>query len=252
MKISIITLFPEMFHGFLNESIIKRAQEKNIVGIECIQLRDYAGDDRGTVDDRPYGGGAGMVIRPKPVVKAIRDVKGSSEAHTIITTPKGSLYNQQKARQLATKDHLILMAGHYEGIDERVVGYVDEELSIGDYVLTGGELPAAVIADSVVRLLPGVLKKEDATEAESFFEVSVDELLACVPESDRVHIEALKKKSVETVRLLEYPHYTRPRIFEEQSVPEVLLSGHEAEIRTWRLQQAYFHTKKTRPDLLYL
>ena len=244
MKITIITLFPDMLAPFLSESIIKRAQEKNAVKIEMIQLRDFAKDAHGTVDDRPYGGGAGMVIRADVLSEAISKVQSLSQK-TILTSAKGATFNQKKALELSKLDHVIIVAGHYEGVDERIMDHIDEEISIGDFILTGGEIPAAAIADSIVRLLPGVLKKEEATEEESFFSVSLDELKKAVGET-----EILKNISTSTVQLLEYPHYTRPEEYEGKKVPDILISGNHEKIRTWRLQQAYAQTKKKRPDLL--
>jgi tRNA (guanine37-N1)-methyltransferase len=248
MKITIITLFPEMFQGFLTESIIKRAQEKGAVEISCVNPRDFAVDSHGTVDDRPYGGGAGMVLMAEPLVKAIRSAKKASEkAHTILMSPRGQRYTQDTAMSYTSHEHLVIVAGHYEGTDERAMEEVDEEISIGDYVLTGGELPAAVVVDSIVRLLPGVLKKEDAAAVESFFEVSIDELEKAVGEDEL--LQRLKSQGAQAVRLLEYPHYTRPQEFEGKEVPQVLLSGNHADIRAWQLQTAYSITKLRRPDL---
>jgi tRNA (guanine37-N1)-methyltransferase len=247
MKITIITLFPQMFEGFLNESIIKRAQEKGAVQIELVQLRDFAVDDHGTVDERPYGGGAGMVLMAEPVIRAL-DQHAASGAHVVLTSPRGTVYNQEKAIELSQKEEIVIIAGHYEAVDERVMGRVDEELSMGDYVLTGGELPAATIVDSIVRLVPGVLKKEEATVIESFYEVSLHDLIKAVGEDETLAI--LIQTGAKTVKLLEYPHYTRPQEFDGQHVPEILLSGNHAEISRWQLQQAYSITKKRRPDLL--
>lgn len=246
MKITILTLFPEMFEGFLQESIVKRAQEKNAVEINIVQLRDYAIDVHGTVDDRPYGGGAGMVLMAEPVVKALQDI-GSEEAHVLMTSPRGKVYKQEHAQEYAGKEHVIIIAGHYEAPDERIMNHVDEEISIGDYVLTGGELPAAVIVDSIVRLLSGVLKKEDATEIESFYSVSVEDLEKAVGDNDIV--QRLINERITHVQLLEYPHYTRPQTFEGHEVPEVLLSGDHAAIQKWHIQQSFELTKKRRPDL---
>lgn len=253
MRISIVTLFPDMITGFLNESILKRAQAKNLVSVECIQLRDFATDENGTVDDRPYGGGAGMVLKTEPILKAITHVKKRSKSKqnlTVLTSARGAVYNQKTARRYAKLDHLILVAGHYEGIDERTLDFIDEEVSIGDYVLTGGEIPSAVIVDSVVRLLPNVLKKEEATEEESFFEVSVLELQAIV--GSHYIINSLIKNSVKNIQLLEYPQYTRPENVEGKKIPEVLLCGNHEEIRKWRLKMAFEKTIEQRPDLLYI
>mgnify|MGYP001619829710 FL=1 len=240
MKISIITLFPSMISGFLNESILKRAQEKKLVEIEVINLRDFAIDDYGTVDDRPYGGGAGMVLRVDVICKALLHViptrvEGSLPARggtrddkqkIILTSARGKTYKQSIAQGYSKLDHLIIIAGHYEGVDERVLEYVDEEISVGDYVLTGGELPACIIADSVTRLIPSVLKKEAATQLESF-------------------------SKIDGKTLLEYPQYTRPEEFKGKKVPSILLSGDHKSVDEWREAQALQETKKKRPDLLY-
>lgn len=234
MKIDIITLFPEMFRGPFDESIIRRAQDKASVEIKIHNLRKWAVDKHGTVDDKPYGGGAGMVLMVEPIYRALRDIKlkvksdlpgGRQEKlKVILLDPGGKPFNQMKAQELAKLDHLILIAGHYEGVDQRVKEHlVDEEISIGDYVLTGGELPAMVVVDAVVRLIPGVLEKPEATQFESFSEME---------------------------NLLEYPQYTRPEKFRNWKVPEVLLSGNHKEIETWRKQKAVEKTKKQRPNLL--
>lgn len=227
MKISIITLFPQVFDPILNSSILKRAQGKGLVEIELINLRDFGEGKHKVVDDRPYGGGAGMILRADVLSKAVNKVRSHSSSgklvKAILTSASGKTYKQQKARELSKFDHLIIVCGHYEGIDQRFIDkYVDEEISIGDYVLTGGEIPAMVIADSVVRLIPGVLEKSEATQDESF----------------------------SNYQLLEYSHYTRPEIFEGKKVPKVLLSGNHAEISKWRKEKSLEKTKKVRPDLL--
>jgi len=229
MKISIITLFPKMISGFFEESIIKRAREKKLVEIEIINLRDFAIDDYGTVDDRPYGGGAGMILRADVVYAALKKFKiqnskfkiTNQKSKIILTSPRGKLFNQKKAVEFSKLDHLVIVAGHYEGTDERVSDFIDEEISMGDFVLTGGEIVASAITDSIVRLIPGVLKKEDATENESF--------------SDG---------------LLEYPQYTRPEEFMGKKVPSVLLSGNHKEIDKWRAEKAHETTFQRRKDLL--
>lgn len=262
MKISVITLFPEIIRPSVEVSIINNAQKKGLVEIELVQLRDFAIDSHGTVDDRPYGGGAGMVLMASPVKEAISKIKdqrsplrpeasrGTAKLKTkvILTSARGVSYSQQKAEEYAKLDHLIIIAGHYESVDERALEYVDEEVSVGDFVLTGGELPAAMILDSVVRLFPGVLKKEDATENESFGSVSLAELEKAAGTTKE--IQDLQNAGHREVRLLEYPHYTRPEQFDGESVPDILLSGNHAEIRKWRLQQSYSLTIQRRPDLL--
>jgi tRNA (guanine37-N1)-methyltransferase len=239
MRIDIITLFPKMFAGPFDESIIKRAQEKGLVRIKIHNLRDWATDERGTVDDRPFGGGVGMVLKPEPIFAAVEDIKRNSTSTmkqcsnlTILLTPQGRLFNQKTARDLAKFENLILICGHYEGVDERVREHlVDEEISIGDYILTGGELPAMVVTDTIVRLIPGVLEKEEATESESFAAGSGEACLA-------------------TTMLLEYPQYTRPENFRGWKVPEILLSGNHQEIEKWRHEQSLKRTRSRRPDLL--
>jgi tRNA (guanine37-N1)-methyltransferase len=222
MKISIITLFPDMFSGFLQYSIIGRAQAKGIVKVNLVNLREFAKDRYGTVDDRPYGGGPGMILRVDVLYACLESLIGNmgkeqrAKNHTriILTSAKGATYSQAKAEKYARKyTHLIIICGHYEGVDERIMCFVDDELSIGQYVLTGGELPAAVIADSVVRLLPGVLKKDEASRNESF---------------------SLREKNGKTSRTREHPHYTRPREFMGMRVPEVLMSGDHRKINEWR------------------
>jgi tRNA (guanine37-N1)-methyltransferase len=223
MKITILTLFPEMFGGFLSESMIGRAQKNNLLIIDLVNLRDFGLGKHKSVDDTPYGGGAGMVLRVDVVAEAIKEVKKKNKgAKVILMSPQGATFSQQKAETLATGDNdLILVCGHYEGFDERIRDYVDEEISIGDYVLTGGELAAATIVDAVARLIPGVLGKEESFQSESF--------------SDS---------------LLEYPQYTRPEEYEGKKVPEILKGGNHAEIEKWRQEKAKEKTKKRRPDLI--
>lgn len=206
MKIDILTLFPSMFEGFLNESIIKRAIDKKIVEINIHNIRDYSKDKHKKVDDYPFGGGAGMVLMCEPVFLAIEDVK-TEDSIVIMMTPSGKTFNENIAYDLSTKKHIILLCGHYEGFDERIKSIVDMELSIGDYVLTGGEIPSMAITDAVVRLIPGAINKESLV-SESF-----------------------------TDDLLDYPQYTRPADFRGMKVPEVLLSGHHENIRKYRENQ---------------
>ena len=225
MKIDIITLFPGMFIGPFNDSIVNIAKEKELVKIKIHNLRKWAKDKHKTVDDRPYGGGKGMVLMIEPIFEALKTIAPKAKAQktkTILLSPQGKTFTQEKAKELAKLDHLVLIAGHYEGFDERIREYlIDEEISIGDYVLTGGEIPAMTVIDAVIRLIPGVLDKE-ATENESF-----------------------SKKG-----LLDYPQYTRPSDFKGWEVPEVLLSGNHAEIEKWRKEKSVEKTKKARPDLL--
>lgn len=220
MKIDIITIFPEMFEGPLNISILKRARDKGIVEINVHNLRDYTTDKHRSVDDYPYGGGAGMVMKPEPIFRCVRSLK-KDVSEVILLTPQGEVYNQRIAEELSKKEHLIFICGRYEGIDERVRSIVTREISIGDYILSGGELPALVIIDSIVRLLPGVVGDPDSLREESF-----------------------------QGGLLEYPQYTHPRNFEGMEVPEVLLSGNHEKIRRWRRKEALKRTLLRRPDLL--
>ncbi|OGK19120.1 tRNA (guanosine(37)-N1)-methyltransferase TrmD [Candidatus Roizmanbacteria bacterium RIFCSPLOWO2_12_FULL_40_12] len=247
MKISIVTLFPKMISGFFEESIIKRAKEKKLVEIELVNLRDFAENAHRSVDDKPYGGGAGMVMRVDIVSKAVESLK-KKNSKVVLTSAKGKQFGQKKAEEFSKLDHLIIIAGHYEGADARVGDFIDEEVSVGDFILTGGELTAAMVVDAVVRLLPGVLKKEEATQEESFFAVDVEKLINAVGQTDI--LTKLKNSDVTEVQLLEYPHYTRPETFQEKKVPGVLLSGNHKEIEKWRLVKAYEETVKKRPDLL--
>lgn len=225
MLIDIITLFPEMFAGVFGESIIKRAVDKNILNVRFTQLRNFAFDKHRHVDDSPFGGGAGMVLKPEPVYRAVRDVLSRSDENSarkiIITDPGGEVFNQSKAKELAALDQIIFICGHYEGFDARIYDLADELISIGDYVLTGGELPAMVIVDAVARMLPNVLGSAESAETDSFFD-----------------------------GMLGFPQYTRPREFEGKAVPEVLLSGNHAEIKKWREAQALNLTRARRPDLI--
>ncbi|GAV23673.1 tRNA (guanosine(37)-N1)-methyltransferase TrmD [Carboxydothermus pertinax] len=221
MKIDILTLFPEMFLGPLNHSILKKAQEKGVIKINYINIRDFTTDRHHTTDDKPFGGGAGMVMKAEPVIRAYESIP-KTKAYTVMLSPQGRKFNQNLAWELSQKEHLILICGHYEGIDDRVRQLiVDEEISIGDYVLTGGEIAAIVIVDAVVRLVPGVLGDEASLVEESF-----------------------------TNRLLEYPQYTRPRNFQGLEVPEILLSGNHKKIDLWRKKESLLTTFFRRRDLL--
>jgi len=221
MRIDILTIFPKMFSAVLDESIIKRAKAKKKVDIRVHDLRDFTKDKYKKVDDRPFGGGPGMVLMAQPIFDAVKKIRGRRKVHVILTCAGGHAFTQKKARQLSGYKNLLIICGHYEGVDERVrQALADESISIGDYVLTGGELPAMVLIDAVVRLIPGVLGKEESLKDESF-------------END----------------LLEYPQYTRPAEFEGMKVPEILLSGNHAQIGAWRHKKALARTKKERPDL---
>lgn len=228
MRIDVLTLFPEMFDGVFGSSILGKAREKGIVSLSAINFRTFSTSKHGTVDDTPYGGGGGMVLKPEPIFSAVEsladtDLGASGKPpRVILMCPQGETFTQRKAVELAQESHLVFVCGHYEGYDERIREFlVTDELSIGDYVLTGGELPAMTVIDAVVRLLPGVLGNESSAVTDSF--------------SDG---------------LLEYPHYTRPAQFRGWAVPDVLLSGHHAEIERWRRRQSLERTLTRRPDLL--
>ncbi len=224
MKINIMTLFPDMCESVLSESIIGRARNNNIVEITCTDIRDFAGNKHNRVDDAPFGGGMGMVMQAAPIYDCFMSIceKSEKRPHLIYLTPKGKTLTQAKVRELAQFDELVLLCGHYEGVDERVIEeIVDEEVSIGDYVLTGGELPALVLTDAVCRMVEGVLSDESCYTDESHFN-----------------------------GLLEYPQYTRPRVWRGREVPEILLSGDHAKIKKWRDEQALETTKQKRPDML--
>jgi len=222
MRIDVITIFPEMFGPILNESIVKRAQAKKKVSIKIHDLREYTEDKHKKVDDRPFGGGPGMVMMAQPIYDAVKKIKGRRKAKVILLCPTGKTLKQSAAKKYAKERNLILICGHYEGIDDRLHDLViDERLSIGDYVLTGGELPAMVLIDCITRLLPGVLGKAESLTDESFEN-----------------------------NLLDYPQYTRPANFRGKTIPNVLLSGNHSAINKWRREQALIGTKKNRPDLL--
>lgn len=220
MRVDILTLFPAMFDSPFNESIIERARTRKLVEIYTVNIRDYALDRHQQADDYPYGGGAGMVMKVDVLSPAIESVKGAN-SRVVYLSPQGKRLNQEIVERLAQQEHLILLCGHYEGIDERVMELVDEEISIGDYVLSGGEIAAMVVVDAVVRLIPGVLGDENSSQEESFAD-----------------------------GLLEYPHYTRPRRYQGEEVPEILLSGHHEKIRLWRKKLSLTRTLLKRPELL--
>ncbi|HWY79702.1 MAG TPA: tRNA (guanosine(37)-N1)-methyltransferase TrmD [Candidatus Sulfotelmatobacter sp.] len=231
MKITILTLFPEMFEGPFDQSIIKRAQEKKVVEITYINIRNFGIGDHKMVDDTPYGGGIGMVLKVDVMHQAIEHAKTSfltqsnnkeAKQLVLLTSASGKPYKQSHANKFSKFDHIIILCGHYEGVDERIINYIDEEISVGDFVLTGGEIPAMAIVDSVVRLLDGAITK-GATEDESFSRPN---------------------------QLLEYPHYTKPRSYEGNDVPEILLLGNHKKIEEWRQEKSLEKTKRVRPDLL--
>ncbi len=251
MKITVVTLFPKMIEAFISESIIKRAIDKKIIEIKIINLREFTTDKYRTVDDKPYGGGTGMVLKIEPVFKAITEIKKNiigKKNHYILTSPRGIKYDQKKAEELSRLDNIVIFCGHYEGFDERISAYFNEEVSIGDYVLTGGEIAASVIIDSITRLIPNVLKKEEATQNESFLEIEINKLEKIVGENETIKLLKEKKKTV--VKLLEYPQFTRPETFNGKKIPEILLSGNHKEIDKWRIKEAFLTTLKRRIDLL--
>ena len=226
VRIDMITLFPEMFAGPFGDSIMKRAIEKGILDVHFTNFRDFAFDKHRQVDDSPFGGGSGMVLKPEPLFRAVRHVKEQTEGYAsrrvLLMDPGGATFHQGKAKELAQYGQLIFICGHYEGFDARITECLaDEAISIGDYVLTGGELPAMVVADAVSRMLPGVLGSEESAPTDSFYD-----------------------------GLLEFPQYTRPREYEGMKVPEILFSGDHGKIREWRRQQSLRNTKRNRPDLL--
>ena len=231
MKIDILTIFPQMFEGPLTCSLIEKARQKKILDIDCTDIRSFSKDKHRTVDDRPFGGGPGMLLKPEPIYSALHYLgvrkknhlykKPYKKPYVIYMSPQGHLLNSKKVKDLSKYEHLVILCGHYEGVDERVMSWIDEEISIGDYVLTGGEIPAMVLIDSVARMLPGVVKDKNSVEQDSFYNGYLD-----------------------------YPHYTRPAKFKNMKVPEVLLSGNHSEIEEWRIKQSVERTKARRPDLL--
>ena len=221
MRIDILTLFPEMVDSALRESIIGRGRDAGLLDIRCHHIRDYSPDKRRRTDDYPYGGGQGMVMQCEPLARCLEDVKAGQAVHTVLMSPAGAPFDQAKARELLAREHIILVCGHYEGVDQRFVeACVDEELSIGDFVLTGGELAAMVVTDAVCRMVPGVLAETASFEDESHWS-----------------------------GVLEYPQYTRPEVWRGRPVPQVLLSGNHENIGTWRRLQALYLTRERRPDL---
>ncbi|MEE0434078.1 MAG: tRNA (guanosine(37)-N1)-methyltransferase TrmD [Peptococcaceae bacterium] len=222
MKITIFTLFPEMFQGPMTTSLIGKAVEKGVLDLQLVNFRDYATNKFKHVDDTPYGGGVGMLLQAQPIVDALRDnVSTDGKTPIILVSPQGKVFSQADANRLAQHEQLAFICGHYEGFDERIRDYVTDEYSIGDYVLTGGELPAMVMIDTIARLKPGVIKEQASFEDDSFYH-----------------------------GLLEYPQYTKPRVFEGKEVPEVLLSGHHENIARWQKKEALRRTLQRRPDLL--
>lgn len=222
MRIDYLTLFPEMFEGVLNHSILKRAQDKGMLNVNTVNFRDYAENKHNQVDDYPFGGGQGMVLKPEPIFNALESLQQTAETRVVLMCPQGEPFTQEKAQELSEAEHLVFICGHYEGYDERIREHlVTDEISIGDYVLTGGELPAMTMTDAIVRLIPGVLGNQQSHEDDSFQD-----------------------------GLLEFPQYTRPREYRGMNVPEVLLSGNHARIDAWRREQKLLRTYRNRPDLL--
>lgn len=221
MKIDILTLFPEMLDTVFNTSIIGRARDKELIDINLVNIRDYSHNKHKSVDDYPFGGGSGMVMQAQPVFTALHSIKAEECKRVIYLSPKGKKFNQEMAKELLDEDRIIMICGHYEGIDQRIIdSWVTDEISIGDYVLTGGEIPAMVLVDAVARMVPGVLSSEEAFKEESIYS-----------------------------GLLEYPQYTRPRVFEDMEVPEVLISGHHKKIEEWQYLKSLDLTRKKRQDL---
>lgn len=221
MRFDCLTLFPEMIKPILEDSILKRAIESNLIEVNLINFRDFSKMKHKNVDDTPYGGGNGMVLMPEPIYLALTSIEGYEKAHKILLTPQGVTYSQAKAKELSKYDHIILICGHYEGFDERIRSFVDEEISIGDFILTGGEVAAMAIIDSISRLIPGVLHNEESAPTDSFEN-----------------------------NLLEAPQYTKPYDFMGQKVPDILLSGDHKKIDEWRKSESLKRTKERRPDLL--
>lgn len=220
MNIHYLTLFPEMYDGVLNSSILKRAKDKGIVDYNLVNFRDYSGDKHNKVDDYPYGGGAGMVLKPEPIFNAM-DALEVENPRVILLCPQGAPFNQKKAEDLSKEENIVFICGHYEGYDERIRTLVTDEISIGDYVLTGGELASMTMTDAIVRLIPNVISKQESHEQDSF-----------------------------STGMLEHPHYTRPREYRGMKVPEVLLNGDHKKIDEWRYNESLKRTKERRPDLL--
>lgn len=223
LDIKVFTIFPEMFESPLNSSILYKARKKGLLNISFVNFRDYAQDKHNSVDDYPFGGGAGMVLKPEPIILALESNLSfdDDQQEIILLSPQGKVFNQEHAKTLAKKKKLAFICGHYEGFDERIRSFVTQEFSIGDYVLTGGELPAMVMIDAISRLIPGVIKETQSFKEDSFYQ-----------------------------GLIEYPQYTRPRVFRNMAVPEVLLSGNHQKIEEWRYKESLRRTLKRRPDLL--
>ncbi len=253
MRFDLITIFPEFFAGPLDHGIVRRAREAGIVQVHVQDLREFTRDRHKTVDDRPFGGGEGMVLKPEPLFEAVEKLLGQSmgdsarepalptDTAVVLLSAAGKMFRQETARRLAKLERIVLICGRYEGVDERVAEHLaTEEISVGDYVLSGGELPAAVVLDAVTRLQPGALGNEASTENESFRKLETDDSISM---ADNSHLR-------KTRLLLDYPHYTRPAEYRGWKVPDVLIGGHHAEVAKWRAQQAAEKTRRNRPDLL--
>ena len=253
MRFDLITIFPEFFTGPLDHGIVRRAREAGIAQIHVQDLREFTKDRHKTVDDRPFGGGEGMVLKPEPLFEAVEKLLGQPMGDSsqkpalptgttvVLLSAAGKLFTQETARRLAIQERIVLLCGRYEGVDERVAEHLaTEEISVGDYVLSGGELPAAIVLDAVTRLLPGALGNEASTENESFRKLESEEAIAPAGNS---HFRKARL-------LLDYPHYTRPAEYRGWKVPDVLIGGHHAEVAKWRAQQAAEKTRRNRPDLL--
>ncbi len=253
MRFDLITIFPEFFTGPLDHGIVRRAREAGIVQIHVQDLREFTKDRHKTVDDRPFGGGEGMVLKPEPLFEAVEKLLGqrmgdstqppslAADTAVVLLSAAGKLFTQESARRLAGLERIVLICGRYEGVDERVAEHLaTEEISVGDYVLSGGELPAAIVLDAVTRLLPGALGNEASTENESFGKLEAEETVATDANS----------RPRKARLLLDYPHYTRPAEYRGWKVPDVLIGGHHAEVAKWRAQQAAEKTRRNRPDLL--
>jgi tRNA (guanine37-N1)-methyltransferase len=253
VRFDLITIFPEFFAGPLDHGIVRRAREAGIVQVHVQDLREFTRDRHKTVDDRPFGGGEGMVLKPEPLFEAVEKLLGQSMGDSargpalptgtavVLLSAAGKMFTQETARRLAKLERIVLICGRYEGVDERVAEHLaTEEISVGDYVLSGGELPAAVVLDAVTRLQPGALGNEASTENESFRKLETDDSISM---ADNSHLR-------KTRLLLDYPHYTRPAEYRGWKVPDVLIGGHHAEVAKWRAQQAAEKTRRNRPDLL--
>jgi tRNA (guanine37-N1)-methyltransferase len=256
MRFDIITIFPEFFGGPLDYGIVRRAREARLIETQVHDLRDFTHDRHRTVDDRPFGGGEGMVMKPEPIFEAVESLLGERDSHEseaaraiVLLSAAGKLFRQEAARRFAKVDRIILLCGRYEGVDERVAEHLaTDEISIGDFVLSGGELPAAIILDAVTRLIPGALGNEDSVVNESFSGTgeTISGAKSAFNDEQRTSEQQVSPRGI-----LDYPHYTRPQVFRGWDVPDVLMSGNHEEIRRWRREQAIEKTRRNRPDLIH-